>query len=243
MKDPNINSQAATTEPGLVITGHVRLHNSNGPGLENVTIYRRFASYPGVQVAVTDANGYYDSGYAYIPGEEMVTVWAEKDGYVFEPQQYYWRHYYGYEERELDFVATPVATLPPPTTPTTPPATVPPPTTPTTPPATVSPPTTPTPGSGTLPAAPSNLSGADSSVQQIDLTWIDNANNEDGFRIERCTGLLCRSFVEIATVDADVTSYADATVRPRVFYNYRVRAYNADGNSAYSNKALVWMSR
>jgi hypothetical protein len=70
-----------------------------------VKIYRRFASYPGVVVAETGGDGYYQSAFQYIPGDEMVTVWAEADGYVFEPEQYYWRHYYGYVVKTLDFVA------------------------------------------------------------------------------------------------------------------------------------------
>jgi hypothetical protein len=45
----------------------------------------------------------------------MVTVWAEKAGYSLDPQQYYWRHYYGDEGRHLDFIARPLITdCPPP---------------------------------------------------------------------------------------------------------------------------------
>jgi hypothetical protein len=102
---------------------------------------------------------------------------------------------------------------------------------------------TPTPGAGTPPAAPSNLSGSAASGSQVNLTWTDNANNEDGFRIERCAGLFCSNFSEIATVGANATSYTDATGSPRTFYTYRVRAYNGAGNSAYSNTALVWTLR
>ena len=32
---------------------------------------------------------------------------------------------------------------------------------------------------------------ASSPSSQIDLSWIDNANNESGFKIERCTGNPC----------------------------------------------------
>src|SRR3990172_5249353 len=70
-------------------------------------IYRGFAGYPGSPVATTDPNGHYDTGFTFIPGDEMVTVWAEKAGYTLDPQQYYWRHYYGYEVQTLDFVARP----------------------------------------------------------------------------------------------------------------------------------------
>jgi len=96
-----------TLQPGLSFHGHVRLNDAGGPGVAGVTIYRRFATYPGVPVATTDASGYYDAGFTYIPGDETVTVWAEKAGHTFEPMEYSWRHYYGIEIRILDFVALP----------------------------------------------------------------------------------------------------------------------------------------
>ncbi|GAB4410399.1 MAG: hypothetical protein Kow00123_24000 [Anaerolineales bacterium] len=96
-----------TQGPGLVVQGYVRLNDESGPGLAGVTIYRRFASYPAVPVATTDANGYYQSAFQPIPGDETVTVWPEKDGYTFNPPQVQWRHYYGYSVRILDFAALP----------------------------------------------------------------------------------------------------------------------------------------
>jgi len=39
-----------------------------------------------------------------------------------------------------------------------------------------------------FPAAPSDLTAAVYSATRIDLSWIDNSSNEDGFRIERKTG-------------------------------------------------------
>ncbi len=59
-------------------------------------------------IATTGRDGDYQSDFAPIPGDEMVTVWAELEGYAFEPEEYYWRHYYGRESRTLNFVAVPV---------------------------------------------------------------------------------------------------------------------------------------
>jgi uncharacterized repeat protein (TIGR01451 family) len=101
--------------PGLIIQGHVRRNHEGGPGLANVAIYRTFAGYPGQPgqlVATTDQDGYYESDFVYIPGDEMVTVWAELEGYTFDPATYYWRHYYGHEVATLDFVAIPKVYLP-----------------------------------------------------------------------------------------------------------------------------------
>jgi hypothetical protein len=100
----------AMAAPGLVITGYVRLAGSPGSGLGEVAIYRSYAAYAGTQIAQTDSAGYYDSGYYYIPGDEMVTVWGVQAGYNLDPQQYHWRHYYGYEARTMDFLATPLRT-------------------------------------------------------------------------------------------------------------------------------------
>jgi hypothetical protein len=89
------------TTPGLLIYGTVQ--DSNGSGLSDVEIYRSYASYPGVVIATTGADGYYQSDFAMIPGDEMVNVWALSPGMVFEPESYYWRHYYGYEQTECNF--------------------------------------------------------------------------------------------------------------------------------------------
>ena len=84
-------------------------------GLANVTIYRSFAGYPGVAVAVSDQEGRYESPFLAIPGDETVTVWAQLGGATFEPVQYNWRHYFGYKTYRLDFKASQIV-LPPPVT-------------------------------------------------------------------------------------------------------------------------------
>src|SRR5262249_23041339 len=47
------------------------------------------------------------------------------------------------------------------------------------------------------------------------------------------------SWTQIAQVGAGVTTYTDTTVSKSKSYSYRVCAYNAGGNSAYSNIATV----
>lgn len=90
--------------------------------------------------------------------------------------------------------------------------------------------------SGT-PATPDTLSAMAVSSLQINLAWKDKSSNEDGFRIERKQGAL-GTYAEIATVGANVTSYANSTgLSVNSKYFYRVRAYNALGNSIYSNEA------
>ncbi|MEQ8201501.1 MAG: stalk domain-containing protein [Syntrophomonadaceae bacterium] len=89
----------------------------------------------------------------------------------------------------------------------------------------------------TAPAAPSNLAADSVSKNGVALKWSDNSNNESGFRIERSTG--GSAYSEIATVGADGESYTDSAVTPGNTYDYRVRAYNSFGNSAYTNPLAV----
>jgi pectate lyase len=85
------------------------------------------------------------------------------------------------------------------------------------------------------PAAPGSLAATAISGSQINLGWSDNSNNEDGFKIERSTDGV--NFTQIATVGANVTSYPNTGLAAATTYYYRVRAYNAGGDSGYSNTA------
>jgi tripartite motif-containing protein 71 len=93
------------------------------------------------------------------------------------------------------------------------------------------------------PAAPTNLAATAVSRSQINLAWTDNATNEDGLKIERCKGSTCTNFVQITTVGPNVTTYVNTGLSRNTAYRYRVRAYNAGGNSAYSNTASATTPR
>jgi C1A family cysteine protease len=90
-----------------------------------------------------------------------------------------------------------------------------------------------------LPSAPINLTATAISKTQIKLSWVDTSNNETGFKIERCQGSGCTNFVQIATVGPNIITYKNRGLRRGTAYSYRLRSYNADGNSAYSNTATV----
>jgi hypothetical protein len=87
------------------------------------------------------------------------------------------------------------------------------------------------------PDAPGDLTAAAAGHQRIDLTWSDNSANEDGFRIERKLGPEASSdpFAEIATLGADVVSFSDSGLEPETEYCYRALAFNAEGDSDFSN--------
>jgi Fibronectin type III domain len=76
------------------------------------------------------------------------------------------------------------------------------------------------------------------SSSEIDLSWTDNSDNETEFKVERSTDAGI-TFIQIATVDADVTTYPDTGLAPSTTYSYRVRASNSTGDSDYSNTAIV----
>ena len=85
------------------------------------------------------------------------------------------------------------------------------------------------------PPAPTSLSATAASASQIDLSWTDNALNESGLRIERKAGS-GGTYSQIATVLPNVISYSDTGLSASTTYYYRIRAYNAIGNSDYSNE-------
>ena len=88
-----------------------------------------------------------------------------------------------------------------------------------------------------VPPAPSGLTATAISRSRIDLAWTDNANTETGFKIERSAN--GTSWSQIATLGPNVTSYSSTGLSANKTYYYRVRAYNALGNSPYSNTAPV----
>ncbi len=79
--------------------------------------------------------------------------------------------------------------------------------------------------------APSNLTATASSETSITLQWKDNADNEDGFRVER--SLDSSSWLSIANLGADREIFSNGALSPGTLYFYRVRAFNSVGSSAW----------
>jgi hypothetical protein len=88
----------------------------------------------------------------------------------------------------------------------------------------------------TPPAAPTNLSASSPNSTTINLTWTDNADNEVGFTIERSPDGINFDPIE-DSITANIGSYSDTGLTADTPYWYRVFAYNAVANSAYSNVA------
>ncbi len=134
---------------------------------------------------------------------------------------------------------TPTTTPSPTSTPTPRPTATPTPSPTATATPTAAPSSTPTPVRP--PAAPSSLTGTAVSASQINLSWIDNSNNETGFKVERSRP--GQRFKRIATLGANVTTYSDSGLSRATTCSYRVRAYNSGGGSPYSNTASATTSQ
>jgi hypothetical protein len=88
-----------------------------------------------------------------------------------------------------------------------------------------------------VPSTPGGLTANSPSSLQVNLAWTDNSGDETGFRIERKTD--GQAFRAMATLGANVTSYADTSVSGGTPYTYRVLAGSAVGDSLPSNEASV----
>jgi len=87
----------------------------------------------------------------------------------------------------------------------------------------------------TLLGDPSDLSAQAKSETEIELGWADNSTGELGFRVER--KVEGGEFAELPDSPVDTNSYADSGLTPQTTYTYRVRAFDNDENSGYSNEA------
>ncbi|MCU0438611.1 MAG: fibronectin type III domain-containing protein [Raineya sp.] len=90
----------------------------------------------------------------------------------------------------------------------------------------------------TPPNDPSTLVANAPVFNQVNLTWVDNSNNEFGFKLERSIDNI--NFSQIGgNLPANTTSYTDNTVSTNTTYYYRVRSYIGTIHSNYSNTATV----
>lgn len=85
------------------------------------------------------------------------------------------------------------------------------------------------------PDDPTSLLADPVSSSEIELQWSDNSLNEDGFKLERKSG--DGEYEDIGKLSSNTTSYIDQGLSDSTTFTYRVYAYNAEGNSAYTNEA------
>ena len=103
-------------------------------------------------------------------------------------------------------------------------------------------------------SAPSNVTNAVTPMQPptylnavqlegaaIQLTWQDNSSSELGYYIERKLGP-AGTYAVIDSVSSNVTAFTDSTGVPGNEYFFRVRAYNSDVASVYSNEVHLTLT-
>ncbi|MFW5951180.1 MAG: fibronectin type III domain-containing protein, partial [Gemmatimonadota bacterium] len=89
----------------------------------------------------------------------------------------------------------------------------------------------------TEPVAASGLAVTVIAAGQIDLSWTDESDTEDVFRIERSTD--GGAFTVLDSVPTDSTAFLDLTTVEDTEYTYRIQACNTTGCSAYSAQAAA----
>jgi hypothetical protein len=75
---------------------------------------------------------------------------------------------------------------------------------------------------------------------QVLLAWAEGEAGALGFRVERTAGNdPSGPFLKIGDVGPHVTAFRDGSVKPGPSYSYRVHAWDASGDSLFSNVAEV----
>lgn len=87
-----------------------------------------------------------------------------------------------------------------------------------------------------VPAAPAGLSLTVLSASEIDVSWTDASNNEDGFKLQRKAG--SGGTYEDVT-DTAGTSFSDTGLQAAVTYYYRVCSYNTWGDSVWEEDSAM----
>ncbi|MDW7696045.1 LamG-like jellyroll fold domain-containing protein, partial [Flammeovirgaceae bacterium SG7u.132] len=82
------------------------------------------------------------------------------------------------------------------------------------------------------PSTPTEIGATAISYDQIDLTWIDNSDNETSFQIYRSTSLN-GSYSAAGIVGVDATSFNDSGLDASTTYYYKVQSLNDYGVSGF----------
>jgi len=90
---------------------------------------------------------------------------------------------------------------------------------------------------------PVNLTATALTGRSIRLNWANGTTNQTEVRVERCKGLSCTNFTQIASIPGAATTYTDSGLASNTTYRYRVRAFNSAGTSQYSNIAAARTSK
>jgi fibronectin type 3 domain-containing protein len=98
-----------------------------------------------------------------------------------------------------------------------------------------------TPTAATSPNAPSGLGAVPASATSVSLNWTNNATNQTGFHLDRATDSGFTQNLITENLPATPNTFTDTAtgLAPGNTFYYRLRAYNAAGDSGNSNTASV----
>jgi serine protease AprX len=88
-------------------------------------------------------------------------------------------------------------------------------------------------------AAPTGLTASDVTDSSVRLTWVDNASDETGYVVQRCTGAGCSDFTQVASLGVGVTSWTDSGLAAASTYRYQVAAVRVADVSAWAGPITV----
>ncbi|MFH1860768.1 MAG: fibronectin type III domain-containing protein, partial [bacterium] len=86
------------------------------------------------------------------------------------------------------------------------------------------------------PSSPAGLKGIATSPSQINLSWTDESDDEDGFIIEK---KIREKFYETGRVPKNNTIFTEINLMPKTSYTYRTSSFNKFGVSDYSKEITV----
>lgn len=85
--------------------------------------------------------------------------------------------------------------------------------------------------------APGNLQAQIINYESVNLTWTDNCNFENGYKVERKED--AQSYENVAELAANTISFTDNTVLQNTEYIYRVCAYTENNQSEYTESDVI----
>jgi titin len=85
---------------------------------------------------------------------------------------------------------------------------------------------------------PSNINYTKTSISSITVTWADNSNGEDGFKIDKKVGF-SEWILTYGTAAANAVSWLDSNAEPNTSIQYRVYAYKGNNTSAAGSTATI----
>ncbi len=89
--------------------------------------------------------------------------------------------------------------------------------------------------------APQALNAEIMGPTTVKIEWVDNSDNETGFRLERSTSHQFIGTIAI-NLDSGVSEYIDENLEPGATYYYRIKAFSANTSSEFSSTVSVDLS-